>query len=73
MVIHLHTVHGSNIRYPFLSIARVMRIDGAHQPVRKSGSLLGRPNMFFEPYQTSREAISVLRFLKKAVLPHDRD
>jgi hypothetical protein len=54
-----------------LSIACVKRISGTHQLIRKSGSLLGLPNIFFEPYLNSREAISVLRFLKKAVLPHD--
>jgi hypothetical protein len=35
----------------------------AHQTIRKSGSLLGIPNMFFEPHQNSREAIRVLRVL----------
>jgi hypothetical protein len=48
---------------PFLSSARVKRSDAKHQPRRKSGSLLGIPNMFFEPYHNSREATSVLRFL----------
>ena len=55
---------------PLLSIARAKRNDCEHQPLRKSGSLLVKPNIFFAPYQTSREAISALRLLKKAVLPH---
>jgi hypothetical protein len=47
----------------FLSIARVKRIDGKHQPLRKSGSLLSIPNIVFEPYHYSCDATSVLRFL----------
>ena len=56
---------------PFLSIACVKRIDGKDRPLRKLGSLLGIPKIVFESYLNSREGISVLRFLKKAILPHD--
>jgi len=48
---------------PFRLIAYVKLIDGEQQPLRKPGSLLGIPSMFFKPYQNSREATRVLRLL----------
>jgi hypothetical protein len=48
---------------PFLSIACVKGIDGKHQPRTKVGFSLGYTEHFFELYQNSCEAISVLRFL----------